>query len=685
MWAIVLAAQRPKARRALGGFLRYYAGEFTFSQLASAITSSETRVEGPTRAGNGEGSSLSRVAWLAILTLLFVILWNALVARVTMKDLMPNLSDALAQFWNLLTAQITSKTPFSDTGGHLEWWDSVSAYLSIVLILAVLPIGFGCIWTRYRRNALVLALAVVAGAYPLTLGLRLTQAGTETSNRASEFTFAGIAFVLAVALVDWWPTWHTAILSERNRQGLFAMGTAVLLVGGICTGTAPSARLPGPYLVGGDQQSVDRAGVGAAYWAVQKLGPNNTVAADRMNRQIMGAYGAQAPVTAVAKGPPLSSLYFSSSLDPADRYIIKANKIAYVLVDRRLTAAVPIQGTYYDASEPPHEEPLPAADLAKFDRLRGASRVFDDGAISIYDVTSLSTCVSRSAGRALCNPRVPKTDASMPPAYWRESASANDLLSVLRAVMALLLVTILPGWALVSLLSLSARREGASSFVLVPGLSLFAVIAGGLILNLTPWGLQAGSWGVLLGGVTVCGAAVRIATTRLTAAGISRTAGFGILRRLRPAIATFPAIVVVGFAFALSSWGAADAQHRETQYTQFWLLPSALSADHISASLGISSVLPKTAHFAVRIMASGGDRLVREWPDITLKPGETWEARFNADLGGPGRLTADLYSVASQSNSMPSGAPCRMNDCHASNTAEGYAGPPFREVFLWHS
>ena len=88
-------------------------------------------------------------------------------------------------------------------------------------------------------------------------------------------------------------------------------------------------------------------------------------------------------------------------------------------------------------------------------------------------------------------------------------------------VVTLPLVFILPGYALTCAL-LPTVKFGAERFVLSLGLSLAAVIVGGLLLNLTPFGLQTDSWAILLGGITLGASAVAIVRRRRQ--GVSNSA-----------------------------------------------------------------------------------------------------------------------------------------------------------------
>lgn len=678
LWSLILIAKRPGVRKLAHAGLQFYAGE-----TAGIILAREAPVKTPNKTHLRERNNLSRVAYLASISLVSIIFWNVLVARVTVQYLEPPLSNAFSQFWGLLTAQTAGKAPFSGAAGQVQLWDSINGYLSIILILAVLPISFFHIWRRYRHNALALVLIALACTYPVSLGLRLTPAGTETSNRSSEFIFVGVAFVLAVGLVKWWLPQRKDFLGRASRRVIFTVGTTILFIGGTCIGTAPSARLPGPFLVGADQRSVDSAGVGAADWALAHLGPNNRIAADRMNQELMGAYGEQNPIRVSPRGVDTSNLFFSLDFSPIDRYLVETSRIAYVEVDRRLTSSLPMVGYYFDSDESPHKIPLPLADLIKFDQTSGISRVFDSGAVSIYDVTSVNTCVSRRIGQTQCDPRIPDTpsDKQIP----SKSAATPIVLDMLRSLAALLLVAVLPGWTLVNVLSLPTQLEGFWKLGLILGLSLLVVILAGLILNLTTWGLHADSWAVLLGGIVLGGAARLLATRKSTTGVLYRRVGFTNFRRLGPVIASLPAVALAVAAFGLSSWGAANAQRHEVRYTQFWLSPTALNSNHMAAALGIYNVRAQTTHYEVRISESGSDRLIQEWSDIILKPGETWQTRFAASLEGSGRLTADLYLMDSPQQMISGTVACGSSACSSSPPADVPAGSPYREVFIWHN
>jgi hypothetical protein len=109
--------------------------------------------------------------------------------------------------------------------------------------------------------------------------------------------------------------------------------------------------------------------------------------ADRTNRQLLGTYGDQ---DMAPEGPSAQILLSTQSVVP--RQVIAQMSIDYVLVDRRLTTAVPLAPGYVWPGETggvPYSAPLDPAALAKFDTMSDASLVFDSGDIQIFDVSGI--------------------------------------------------------------------------------------------------------------------------------------------------------------------------------------------------------------------------------------------------------------------------------------------------------
>jgi hypothetical protein len=131
----------------------------------------------------------------------------------------------------------------------------------------------------------------------------------------------------------------------------------------------------------------------AAEWTRALLGPDNRLITDRTNRLLMGAYGEQRPVTGYADKLPVSRIFFAPTLGSAERQILRAGRVRYVVIDRRLSAGLPAAGAYFERGEVPgniYTAPIDPAVLSKFDTLASVSRLFDSGDIVIYDVGALA-------------------------------------------------------------------------------------------------------------------------------------------------------------------------------------------------------------------------------------------------------------------------------------------------------
>jgi len=327
---------------------------------------------------------------LALLGLVASLTWLVYAATLTAKYLFPQLGGSLTQLIHLIAGEAIGRELFRSPAGQVSpLWERVTGYTAVVLILIGLPFGLRQLWRRQRGNALALTLAAGALLYPISLAIRLTERGAEAANRGAAFLFVAIAFVLARWLVEQplglrlGPKWLPAACAW----------TAIIFLGGVTVGWPPPwARMPGPYLPAADTRSIDSQGLAAAEWTRDLLGPDNRLIADRTNRLLMGAYGEQRPVTGYADKVQVSQVFFAPQIGPAERQILRAGRVRYVVVDRRLSAGLPAAGVYFERGETPgdiHSAPIDPAALAKFDALAGVSRLFDSGDIVIYDLMGL--------------------------------------------------------------------------------------------------------------------------------------------------------------------------------------------------------------------------------------------------------------------------------------------------------
>ena len=109
---------------------------------------------------------------------------------------------------------------------------------------------------------------------------------------------------------------------------------------------------PGPYVVVGDGRSVEPEGIQVALWVSSYLGPENRVATDRINQMLMSTFGDQNIVTSLSDRLDISPVFFSSQLGPDEIAILRQARIHYLVVDLRLSTALPLEGYYVKSDEP---------------------------------------------------------------------------------------------------------------------------------------------------------------------------------------------------------------------------------------------------------------------------------------------------------------------------------------------
>ncbi|HEY1286022.1 MAG TPA: hypothetical protein VGF04_08030 [Solirubrobacterales bacterium] len=346
-----------------------------------------TRARDPSRAAGFrwfEGPGLP-----AVFVLVAGALWLIFVAGdVTSTELGSVFRNAFNSVADLISGQSGTKTVFG--AGQGEANTTIARLLgvaSIIPLLFVIPFGLRRAWLRVDSSAAWRALSLVALLYPLTLGLRLTQAGTETSQRASEFVFVGLGFVAGLIIAELRP------LSDPLRRAARLLGLAAIatiaFIGGFIIGESPITRQPGPFLVAGESRSLSPEGLAAARFADQHLPPRSRILVDRVNGTLLGGLGHLDPVVGEINGIPVSRVFFSRTYESRDQEVISEDAIEYIVVDRRFIDVPPSSNFYYEAGEPSGGNAISREAIQKFGALDGLDRIYENGPIAIYDTANL--------------------------------------------------------------------------------------------------------------------------------------------------------------------------------------------------------------------------------------------------------------------------------------------------------
>jgi hypothetical protein len=198
--------------------------------------------------------------------------------------------------------------------------------------------------------------------------------------------FLGVSFVVAAWLFAnrrWVRGWRSVVL-----LGLVVLG----FVGQTILGSGPQwAQVPGPYLVEADDRSLDAYNLAAAAWEKAHLPPQTRVLADRDGGLLAGAVGGMYPITHIATGVDASQVLLAPRFSGEDRVLIAELKIEFVVVDMRDADGLPRMGIYYESGEYNEDRttPVSRAALTKLNEVPGVQRIYDNGAIVIYDTRSL--------------------------------------------------------------------------------------------------------------------------------------------------------------------------------------------------------------------------------------------------------------------------------------------------------
>ena len=128
------------------------------------------------------------------------------------------------------------------------------------------------------------------------------------------------------------------------------------------------------------ERSVDAYGVDAANWQRLTLGPDNRVGGDATSVSLASTYGRQDPVREVG------DLYYADEWGLDQDALVERVHLEYLVVERRLSTALPESGAYFEADPRGGQitSPLTAGQLSKFDALTEVDRLYDNGNVRIY-------------------------------------------------------------------------------------------------------------------------------------------------------------------------------------------------------------------------------------------------------------------------------------------------------------
>lgn len=205
----------------------------------------------------------------------------------------------------------------------------------------------------------------------------------------------------------------------------------------------------------------------------------------------------------------------------------------------------------------------------------------------------------------------------------------------LRMVLGLLLVLVLPGYALTAALFPDPTLPRTDRLLYTVGLSLVVTILGGFVLNWTPWGLRPETWAVLLSYLTLGGCVAAVVQRPVLVVVPHRSA-----LRLSPGQAALFALAALTLVGSVAIARSEAAKHPAPDVVQLWILPGNQPQ---TARLGVITKGPTAGTY--RLVAQRGGYTIREWPALTLNDDDRWEdtIEISARQPGTGPIEARLY------------------------------------------
>jgi hypothetical protein len=291
--------------------------------------------------------------------------------------------------------QVEGKAPLP-TGLAIPTFDRVFNVGGVGLMLLLLLIGFRLARSRPPLERLFIWMA--PAAYALMILIRLFVGsppqgghpdGAELSIRlltfVSLFTAPAVALVLHRLIATDFAGRHKSVAMPRALVCASAIAIALLLHS-ITTGLPQWwQRLPGPFRVEGFVSGIDAVGTSRADWAATNLQAGSRYFGDLTSSFIL------APLANLDPIQQPGTLYDTDRLIPEDSLLIGGQVATYLDVDMRMAQQTSIVRTYFsaDVMANTRKTTIAEADLAKFDKYPGISRIYDSGYDHFYDLRGM--------------------------------------------------------------------------------------------------------------------------------------------------------------------------------------------------------------------------------------------------------------------------------------------------------
>lgn len=320
----------------------------------------------------------------ALLATVTALGWLLIAARSTVGYLFPVLGDAVKAIWETASGESAPRTLFHQASTTTETVGATPIFARAVALFAILLLAIGFFlglrrfWRRQRRSPLALILGVAGAAFFGALLLRFAPAAWETGNRAGEFLFIGLAFVLIYGLAEV----LRAGENLQRRRLLLAGGLGIVLVGGAISGWPWDVQLARPLQATAHGREIDSEPLALGEFARKRL-DGSRFAAPEADARLLLAPGGQ--VAFGGQGPDIQDIVDKPGFESWQLPLLGENHLPYVVADRRLDSEDTLRGQYFTVPGQYGEKLRSGEVVHKFARIP-AARVWDSGRIVVFDL-----------------------------------------------------------------------------------------------------------------------------------------------------------------------------------------------------------------------------------------------------------------------------------------------------------
>lgn len=315
----------------------------------------------------------------AIFTAVLAAAWLTVVASSTFGYLEPPLKAAFEAIFQTIGGEAPPRGLFQGGGVNVAATPAFARALSLLavaLLTVALPFGLLRVFRRYLSNPFAIVFSIAAVGFFVTLALRLAPAAWETGNRASEFFFVGLAFVIAVAGFE---SRRYGRLQPLVRPAMTA-ALALILFGGAVSGWPWDVQLAKPLRVKSEGGTISSPPLAMAEWADREVSGGVFAAQTADANLLLDPAGKR---VFSGPSPDVEDILKEPDLPSWQLPLLREHGIEYVVVDRREVSLDGIRGYYFsEAGETPALFPIGV--VRKFERHPEFSRVYSNGTIAVF-------------------------------------------------------------------------------------------------------------------------------------------------------------------------------------------------------------------------------------------------------------------------------------------------------------